>query len=91
MKHSLMMNLALVVACAGIVVVQAGCPLAAQVAPVAVLTVVEAACVVEHYGEPVMQILSDCHIGADKQGAVQALAQSVAKKVGEEKAAASCH
>lgn len=92
MKLRVMCVLAMAGAIGSIVATQAGCPLAAEVAPVAVLTVIEAACVVEHYGEPVMQILSDCHIGSDKAGAVQDLSGSVARKVNEARAqAAICH
>ena len=75
---------------------QTGCPLAATIAPVAVLTIEEAACVVEHYSEPVEKIFADCTqlggtIDKSKSAAVSALSMSVAKKVGEEKAASVCH
>jgi hypothetical protein len=67
-----------------------GCAQAAQFAPTAILLVQEAACVVEHYSEPVPQILSDCGIGSQKQAAVEQLAKSVASKLASEKAAARC-
>jgi hypothetical protein len=67
-----------------------GCAAAAEVAPTAILLVEEAACVVEHYSEPVPQILSECGIGSQKQAAVEQLSKSVAAKMKSEKAAAHC-